>query len=275
MTYIDLSNAPYFKDRKARTTMTTEYKKQAKQLTDWLFDELIPDGTVDIEGYGDSKVDLSSGFKFMIAGGAPLSVFTKTEVNDYDLYFFTKKDHDIFVRNVCKDRATILQESKRATTWNRSGVTFQTIKLFGTPEEIFQMFDYTVCMVAAVVSLDAEDASKDKVEFVFHERFWQDVASRSLIFNPKTAYPINSLFRVQKYKEKGFKINTVELLKLGFAISNLNIKTIDDIKNQICGVSSEVCEKILEKLEKQTVPEGFAINNASEYLQKLLEDIEE
>jgi hypothetical protein len=64
--------------------------------------------------------------------------------------------------------------------------------------------------------------------------------SRELIFNPKTLYPLNSLFRLRKYIAKGYRINNKEFFKIACAINKLKIETIEDFR-----INALVC---LEKL---------------------------
>jgi len=152
-----------------------------------------------------------------IAGGAVLSTMTKTSIADYDIY--PKNENGMLTAfDACLSDGYCVNITENAVTFkinqtNEAGermicqvITFDTFK---THQQIFESFDFTV-------SMGAFDC--DTKNYHFDKRFWPDIASKSLGFNPNTKYPLNSLLRLSKYKEKGFYFSKAELLKLGIAI---------------------------------------------------------
>lgn len=156
-----------------------------------------------------------------LAGGSILSVVTKSEIADYDIYpkskqsmiscFYHLQDSNCFVVNV----------SDRAVTWKcndvmndkgeRAIIQVMTFNEFDTPEKIFEFFDFSVCMAAF---------DTDTSEYHFHSDFWPSVASKTLHFNPKTKFPLNSAIRVGKYTSKGYYLPRSESIKMSLAVIN-------------------------------------------------------
>lgn len=158
-----------------------------------------------------------------IAGGAVLSVVTKTAINDYDVY---PKNEQAFLDAVtCLDNHgyTLLSVSDRAMTF--AVPSFDKVKhkpgreiyqvmhrkgFFPSPESIFESFDFTVCM-------GAYDCDTQK--YHFSDTFFEDVASRSLRFNSGTRFPLASLVRLKKYIAKGFAVSKSDLISLALTIA--------------------------------------------------------
>ena len=164
-------------------------------------------------------------FKFegcYIAGGAILSLATKNDIADYDVYPKNLQGLTNAVYELMNDFSShIVNISDRAITFrvndskNRNGerniVQIMTFDWFPTAESIFDFFDYTVCMGA----FDC-----DSKQYVFHPDFYPDIASKTLRFNPKTHYPLASLLRTTKYRAKGFHIGKFEFTKIAMAVAN-------------------------------------------------------
>jgi len=214
-----------------------------------------------------------------IAGGAILSTVTKTPINDYDIYpknregfenavFHFLDDHDGIVINITDRAITIKLNDMKNDDGERYIVQIIT-DFYETADDIFESFDYTVCM-------GAYDCDTNK--FIFHEDFFPDIASKTLRFNPKTKYPMASLFRVNKYKNKGFFISKVETMKLALAIIEYGLpESWNDVENSIGGfygksISLETNdipfskEALFELLESMIFDfDHYTISNADNY----------
>lgn len=220
------------------------YSKQEAILLDFVEDYFYPC----IEDIVEHESNVDKRLKFFIAGGAVTSVFTRQPINDYDIYFCNENDLKECVKNI-KNYASPLYETEKAITFNRSGITFQICKLIGEPQEIFNMYDFTVNMGAFVCEYNCSTGILNS-EFILDDRFLLDIASRSLNFNKNTLYPISSLFRVGKYRHKGYKITNIELMKIALRISQLDIKTVKDIKEQVVGLSNDMMSTMREEMDK-------------------------
>lgn len=179
-------------------------------------------------------------YKCFLAGGAVNSLFTGNKVNDFDIYFRSKESIVDFIRDFRRGIYVAMVSDKAVTIMN-DGKTIQLIffDYFENAEEIFKNFDFTVCMGA----FDFESE-----EFVLDESFLLDNVRKRLIFNSHTRYPIVSLIRTEKYRQKGYEISKNEMFKIVFAIMALDIKTKSELKTQIGGMYGEKYEKLLRHI---------------------------
>lgn len=180
------------------------------------------------------EVDLPGCF---IAGGAVLSAATKTETNDYDVYPKSNKSMiDAFYR-LFDDSCYVVNISDRAVTFKSNTITngkgeraviqVMTYEEFPTAEKIFEHFDFTVCMGA----FDC-----DTKTHTFHPDFYPDIASKTLRFNPRTRYPLNSLLRLTKYTAKGFFISKPEHIRMILTTISRGMPTTwQELESQIGG----------------------------------------
>lgn len=164
-----------------------------------------------------------------IAGGAVTSVFTNQPINDVDVYFKTKEAFIEAVRYAYEeDFLWCINASKRAVTFAHGDliVQFMYFDFFPTAQDIFNSFDFTVCMGA----FDC-----DTKEWVFHEDFLKHNSQRFLRFNSGTRYPIASALRALKYKDRGYTIGNGEFLKILLAARTPEINSWEELKDQIGG----------------------------------------
>jgi len=190
----------------------------------------------------DSEVwELFAEYGAVIAGGAITSIFTNKEVNDIDVYFpseealfrvvagfYCQSDYtnakylDSFQVMVSgTSQRTIMCKNREQE------IQLMTFKYFPEIQDIFNTFDFTACM-------GAYDC-KSK-QFVLHEDFLQHNAQRYLKFNTGTDYPIMSLLRVDKYRERGYTISKSEMLRVLFSCMNLNISSWSEVKEHVGGM---------------------------------------
>lgn len=177
----------------------------------------------------------------VVAGGAITSLFCNRGINDIDVYFRSKHDlvkvlaaiyniEDI-ADNVDIDPFLVyvsgLSQRTVVCTCNSQMIQFMTFKYFPEVQDIFDTFDFTVCMGA----FDCK--TKD---FIFHPDFFKHNSQRYLKFNAGTAYPLMSLMRVDKYREKGYEISKAELLRVLFACMDSNLTSWEDAKEHIGGM---------------------------------------
>lgn len=171
-----------------------------------------------------------------VAGGALLSMATKSPVADYDLYLKNSKYLLEVVEYIRECGGYVIKFSNNAITFklnekNDKGerilVQLMYFKDFETAKDIFEVFDFSVCMAA----FDC-----DTKKYHYGDTFWQDAASRTIRFNPKTRYPLNSMIRTIKYREKGFKFGKGEMTKIALAVAERGIpKTWDELTDAIGG----------------------------------------
>jgi len=199
-----------------------------------------------------------------IAGGAVLSRVTKAEVVDWDIYPKTKEaaldicltlvDNGCFVLNITDRAITFKSNYLIADNGERQTLQVMTFDVFPTAQDIFDFFDFTVCMGA--YDCDTKD-------YTFEESFWPDVASKTLRFNPKTKYPLASLIRLGKYRKKGYEIGKGETAKVALAVASKGLPTSwEELESQLGGVYGKSIKVLTED-------EGFTIDRAYEVLSDL------
>jgi len=86
-------------------------------------------------------------------------------------------------------------------------------KYFTDASTCIAEFDFTVCSAAV-----------DLKEVYTHETFFIDLAKRQLMIN-KLPYPLSTMWRMQKYIQKGYYMCSGEMLKLSKAIGALQTNT--------------------------------------------------
>lgn len=172
-----------------------------------------------------------------LAGGAILSVVTKKDISDYDIYpktkkdmidiFYTLEDEDCFIINVSERAITFKSNSVTNDKNERATIQVMTFDEFTSPEQIFDYFDFSVCMGAF---------DTDTAEYHFGPDFWPSVSSRTLYFNPKTKFPLNSAIRVGKYTSKGYFLPKTESIKMSLAVIENGMPTSwDELEAAIGG----------------------------------------
>jgi hypothetical protein len=177
----------------------------------------------------------------VLAGGAITSIFTGKEINDFDLYFKTKEDLLKFYRDI-SDGEYIVGSTDKSFTFTTSKKMYQVIyfDLFPTVQDIFNSFDFSVCMGAYDFSTE---------EFVLDEGFITDNISRSLVVKGKTTFPVISLLRVDKYKKKGYNISKKEMLKLALQVSELKFNSWNEFKQHFTGMYGSTVDVIFNEKE--------------------------
>lgn len=197
-----------------------------------------------LKGYLEEDLyDMLKRYKCIVAGGLITSLFTNKEINDIDVYFQDKQSLSNFLTEEMGNNWLIAHTDK-AFLFKYDNKSVQAIyfKYFQNANEIFDTFDFTVCM-------GAYDFEKE--DFVLHENFLKDNASRILRFNSNTSYPIVSALRIDKYKKKGYTIGKVEFLRVMLTVLNSNITDYKTLKEQLGGMYGENYDKIIAPLENE------------------------
>lgn len=206
-----------------------------------------------------------------IAGGSVTSVFTNKEIADIDIYVPNKKAAVAICGWAfgCEDVSYCASESFAGivvSTTERSitlkdkytDILYQVIMFdnFSSPEEIFNKFDFTVCM-------GAYDCAKE--EFVLHEDFLKHCSQRQLHFNENTSYPFVSALRVDKYKKKGYDISRSTFIKILLTCAAKPINSWDELISQIAGLYGDVSGEAFDTDKEFSLEEAISqIEEASE-----------
>lgn len=192
---------------------------------------------------GEEIVEYLKKYNTIVAGGSITSLMCNREINDIDVYFRSEKDLIDFIYEIWGSHNWVSALTKKATLMNFK-VGFNEVNLqmihfdyFDTVQDVFNTFDFTVCMGAFDFKTE---------EFVLHDDFLKHNSQRILKFNKGTAFPIVSLLRVQKYKDKGYTISKPEFLRVVMKCMDLNINTYDELKEQLGGMYGINYDKLLD-----------------------------
>ncbi|RKJ72176.1 hypothetical protein D7X33_21760, partial [Butyricicoccus sp. 1XD8-22] len=118
-------------------------------------------------------------------------------------------------------------------------------------EDIFNSFDFTICMGAFDFKTE---------EFIFHPDFLKHNSQRLIKFNSNTSYPIVSALRVQKYENKGYKISKPEYIRIVMTCMNLDVNTYDDLKEHLGGMYGINYDKLFEDVQDEEFDLQVAID---------------
>jgi len=239
-----------------------------------------------LRNLGEDAISMLTTSNAIIAGGAITSIFSGAEVNDYDIYFRSKKDIITFIRNAYNSEGdledgedpfplseedfldmstfefTCQNHTSRSITFTHNDLVLQLIhfEFFQDVTDIFKSYDFHINMAAYDFSTS---------QFVLHDKFVTDIAERRLTFNKGTRYPIMSSLRVSKYLERGYKISKKEMFKIGMAISDLNITSWEELEDQLSGFYGIDVSEFFDHSVPFTMEDAFSmIETVHEYLDK-------
>lgn len=198
---------------------------------------------------GDHLYNTFKACNAMIAGGTISSLFTNKEINDIDVYFRNENDLAAFIMEICESE-WIVSSTSKATLFHykiqqdgEDPLPVQLIhfKYFNNPKEVFDSFDFTVCMGAFDFQTD---------EFVLHSDFLKHNAQKILKFNQHTDFPLISMIRTNKYQDKGYSISKPEIFKILLASMNLEINSYEELEDQLAGMYGEAYDELLADIDR-------------------------
>lgn len=196
-------------DKPARTSLEEEFftrttersRSPSEQLMRWFAADIL------------QVVNHHSGF---IAGGAVNSVFSDRSIADYDIYFgqegvAQKADGDL-------PPGIIRTRTANAHTFEYRGMRYQFIRRdWGTPQEVINQFDLSICMGAF---------QPQEEKFILDPRFKECMRDRVLVYNKESGSPLNTVCRIKKYLGRGYTISQAQLESVVDSIRSLNTSSL-------------------------------------------------
>lgn len=132
----------------------------------------------------------------------------------------------------------------------------------GKPEEIFKNYDFVHTTQAYVRCND---------ELLLNTKSLVSIMSKRLEYQG-SLFPVCSLFRLRKFLSRGWTISSMEILKIAYQISKLDLDDIKVLREQLCGVDffylSAFCVALQDWRENN--PD---IEFNSMYMFKLIEEV--
>ena len=156
-----------------------------------------------------------------LAGGAIISLFSDSPINDYDLFFRTEQSFKT-IKNLFKKNGWNVQfKTKSAVRITKDEIKIHLInKIYGEPIDVINNFDFQCCSCSYDFKIN---------NFIMNKYSLKQISKRELIYNLNTDNPTGALFRIPKYEKKGFSINNFERLKIILAIQQLYFETMEDV----------------------------------------------
>ena len=196
--------------------------------------------------------------KCILAGGAITSLFTNKEINDFDIYFTSKEGlSSVFGQIFCVveedfialyDLITKFATKRSMLCVTRAQQKVQLIhyKIHENVQSIFDSFDFEHVMGAFDFATE---------EFVLHENFLKANSQRLMQFNPGTDFPITSMMRVQKYKERGYTISKAQMLRIAFTIADRKYDSWEKVKSEVSGLYGIAPEDLFDETKPFSLEE--------------------
>jgi hypothetical protein len=113
------------------------------------------------------------------------------------------------------------------------------IRFYGEPEQIHDNYDF----IHAMCYWDNAE-----LKLQLPAEALEALLSRTLIYRG-SLYPIASIFRMKKFLERGWRITAGQQLKIMWQISELNLKDISVLREQLTGVDMAYMYQLIEALK--------------------------
>lgn len=115
------------------------------------------------------------------------------------------------------------------------------IRFFGPPEEIHKNYDFAHCTNYWLSKDHTLHLNQVALEYIL-TRTLHYVGSR---------YPVSSIIRTRKFIKKGWRINAGQYLKICFQVSELNLKNLKVLEDQLTGVDCAYFFSVIEYCRKR------------------------
>ncbi len=154
--------------------------------------------------------DLSSVCDVWVAGGAILSVINQVSPNDIDLFFKSEKDLLLAKLFFTVNSGEIYYESDKVIKIEYKSLKLDLVKIyFESPLKCINDFDFDICKAYVY-----------KNELFLHNGFKTTFKQRLLVISGNIKYPFSTLYRLQKYINKGYILDYTSCKKIYEAIKN-------------------------------------------------------
>ena len=113
------------------------------------------------------------------------------------------------------------------------------IRFYGMPKELHDNYDFVHAMCWYNLKEDFLELPQESL---------QAILSKTLIYKG-SLYPLASVFRIRKFIERGWRITAGQLLKILFQVSQLDLKDVNVLKEQLLGVDQAYMHELISVLE--------------------------
>lgn len=122
-----------------------------------------------------------------------------------------------------------------------SGKIQLILRFYGEPDEIHANYDFVHC-TNYWKSWDGE--------LVLQQSALESLLARELRY-VGSKYPICSVVRLRKFIERGWRVNAGQILKIAMQISELNLKDLKVLEDQLTGVDTAYFVQLIERMKEK------------------------
>ncbi len=115
------------------------------------------------------------------------------------------------------------------------------IRFYGDPKEIHDNYDFVHC---------TNYWTSSNKKLVLKKEALESILAKELKYIG-SLYPICSFIRIRKFMKRGWYINAGQILKIALQISELNLKDINVLQEQLLGVDTAYFNRMLEYIKKK------------------------
>lgn len=188
-----------------------------------------------------------SGF---IAGGCFKNIFNKERIKDIDIFFESYSDFikgceyfDTMTHGYERDdkryeKYWFLYENDNVKAYKeqKTGIVLElNQKIFGTPEEILNQFDFTICKFAYYKSYN-KDSHVDAYKILYTDDYFEHIFMKRLVVDDKIPYPMSTFERMIKYIKYGYMPCRETKLKIAKAINEISKEEVVANKSLYNGI---------------------------------------
>ncbi len=206
----------------------------------------------------------------IVSGGAIASMFLNEDVNDYDVYI---NDIDMLFKLASyyikpfKNEVFIEKDCSRVVLKIPSQGIFKPVEK-GNYKPVY-ISDNAITLsndIQIIVRFhgDAKEIHKN-FDFVHATCYWEGAKPRIVTLRSEaleslltkeliyigSRYPIASLIRTRKFIKRGFHCSAGQFLKMAWQISELNLKDIKILEEQLVGVDALYFQALIGNLRKE------------------------
>lgn len=133
-----------------------------------------------------------------------------------------------------------------------SGKVQIVIRFYGDPDSIHDNYDFAHCTNYWTFGGG----------LVLKQDALESILSRELIYKG-SKYPLCSIIRTRKFINRGFHVNAGQYLKMCFQLSELDLKNIDVLEDQLVGVDSMYFKLLIEAMQAKAEKDKEFVVSAS------------
>jgi hypothetical protein len=114
------------------------------------------------------------------------------------------------------------------------------IRFYGEPEEIHKNYDFVHCT-------NYWTSWENKV--TTNTAALEAIINKELVY-VGSKYPLASMFRIRKFLNRGYHINSGQMLKIGLQINTLDLTSVKTLEDQLIGVDTFYFNQIIHSVAK-------------------------